>query len=221
MTRRLGVLVIFVLVALLATVTVSAATDHRAHGECSAAHAFLLAKDGHALVYSRNFQVFGCAAGTGHAYHLGETPECGQLIHCIVPGPPELMPLAGTVVAYAEEYNGSGLLGENYSWFVVVRGLRTGRVVQRLPTGARIQHVRGVGTGPATAIAVKGDGAVAWITNSWETPGKAPPYYEVHAADRNGTRLLATGNDIDPESPWHSQAARSTGPRAASRSRRR
>lgn len=197
--RRLGVLVIFVLVALLATVPVSAATHHRAPGECTAAHRFLLTADGHAVVYSHNFQVFGCAVGTGHTYHLGETPECGQLVHCIVPER-ELMPLAGTVVAYAEEYNGSGLLGENYSWFVVVRGLRTGRVVHRLPTGVRIQHTRGVGNGPATAIVVKGDGAVAWITNNWEKPGKAPPYYEVHAADRNGTRLLAGGSDIEPNS---------------------
>lgn len=199
--RWLGVVAILILAGLLATVPVSAATDHQAPRRCPSPHGFVLAADGHAVVYDlRDFQVFGCAFGTGRTYHLGETPECGQLIHCFAGWQPELVPLAGTVVAYAEEFNGSGLLGENYSWFVVVRGLRTGRVVHRLPTGARMQHIRGVGTGPATAIVVKGDGAVAWITDNWETPGKTQRDYEVHAADRKGSRLLATGNDIGADS---------------------
>ncbi len=84
---------------------------------------------------------------------------------------------------------------------MVVRGLRTGRILHRVSTGARAPGGGGgVGPGPATAIVVKRDGAVAWITEAWIRPPDTDLYFEVHALDRRGERLLALAPGIDPAS---------------------
>jgi hypothetical protein len=53
-----------------------------------------------------------------------------------------------------------------------------------------------VGIGATAAIVVKSDGAVAWIVETRQEEGT----YEVHAVDKAGSRLLASGADIDPSS---------------------
>jgi hypothetical protein len=52
------------------------------------------------------------------------------------------------------------------------------------------------GIGPITSLVVKPDAAVAWIVNTDEENGG----YQVHAADKTGPRVLATGADIAPGS---------------------
>jgi hypothetical protein len=82
-------------------------------------------------------------------------------------------------------------------WRVVVRNLRTGRVLHRAPTGAKEKdHPKFVGDGPTTAIVVKADGAVAWTLDTVQSENR----YQVHALDRTGERILATGSNIDPNS---------------------
>ena len=45
-------------------------------------------------------------------------------------------------------------------------------------------------------ILVKGDGAVAWITDTVQSENR----YQVHALDKTGARTLAVGSNIDPNS---------------------
>ncbi|HEY3760059.1 MAG TPA: hypothetical protein VGL37_09870 [Solirubrobacteraceae bacterium] len=100
--------------------------------------------------------------------------------------------LAGPLVAYEE--GGGGEVVNIY--LVVVRNLRTGRVIREVPTGTLSTPKPGwVGIGPTTGIVLKSDGAVAWIAETG-----FPMNYEVHAVDNNGSRVLATGSDIDPSS---------------------
>jgi hypothetical protein len=86
---------------------------------------------------------------------------------------------------------------------VVVRDLRTGRVLHRVPTGAPLEPKPGyVGVGNVVSIVVKSDGAVAWIADDYERSGTAhgTEYIDVYAVDKSGTRLLAAGTEIDPSS---------------------
>lgn len=81
--------------------------------------------------------------------------------------------------------------------WVVVRDLRTGRVLHNVPTGTQSPPVpHFVGAGEATTIVVKRDGAVAWIVESKCLGGE----YQVHALDEDGERVLASGRDIAPRS---------------------
>jgi hypothetical protein len=83
-------------------------------------------------------------------------------------------------------------------WKVVVENLRTGRVLHKVPTGTSSPGA--VGIGPVVSLVVKSDGAVAWIVEN-EIPARhVPAEYEVHAVDKTGNRLLASGSDIDPHS---------------------
>jgi hypothetical protein len=43
---------------------------------------------------------------------------------------------------------------------------------------------------------VKRDGSVAWIVETNQEEGR----YQVHAVDKSGSRVLATGPDVDPTS---------------------
>jgi hypothetical protein len=87
---------------------------------------------------------------------------------------------------------------EQEEWIVFVRDLRTGRVLHMLPTGtATVKGWKGVG--PTTQIVVSAAGAVAWIARVVDEQGRQQGY-EVHAADKAGSRLLATGANIEPNS---------------------
>lgn len=95
---------------------------------------------------------------------------------------------------------------------MVVRDLRTGKVLHRESTGTPSASSKDIGVGATVAIVVKSDGAVAWI-NVDELS------YQAHAVDKTGSRLLASGSDI-ARIPSRWRAARSTGRRAANRTRR-
>jgi hypothetical protein len=82
---------------------------------------------------------------------------------------------------------------------VLVRDLRTGKWIHRASTGVARQS-RFHGVGPVGALVVKADGSVAWIAEVAGLSGRAPAEYEVHALDRSGSRLLASGTDIEPDS---------------------
>lgn len=135
--------------------------------------------------------VFGCAFSSGHAYFLGPVGGLGSGGGGFYDVANET--LAGSVVGYAETKTGA-FSGE---WFVIARDLRTGRILRKEPTGARIKPKPfSVGIGPASAVVVKTDGALAWILETGEEEGS----YQVHAADKSGSRVLASGSDIDPKS---------------------
>jgi hypothetical protein len=105
--------------------------------------------------------------------------------------------LAGPIVAF--EHFWIAFEGQP-KWGVTVRDLRTGRVLRNEPTGTDVtpgpEPEQDFGIGHTTAIVVKTDGSVAWIVETSKEEGR----YQVHAADMNGGRVLASGADVDPTS---------------------
>ena len=116
------------------------------------------------------------------------------------------------MVAYAETVVSEIKYDDCYcgQWQVVVRDLRTGHIVHRIPTGGskrgpatQIYQVPEpgdyVGVGPAVDIVVRRDGAVAWIAQNLGLD-KMEAGYEVHVADDLGGRVLASSPEINPSS---------------------
>jgi hypothetical protein len=116
--------------------------------------------------------------------------------------------LSGAIVAYEE----SASLGDRYEslgaeYRVVVRDLRTGRVLHNVPTGTPLRppapHETKVGVGNLVALVVKSDGSAAWIAEDYGRSASLAPgalFFDVYAVDSSGTRLLASGPDVDPTS---------------------
>ncbi|HTD58400.1 MAG TPA: hypothetical protein VK672_05850, partial [Solirubrobacteraceae bacterium] len=185
-------------------------SDAHTTDRCSAgSHRHLVAVDPQAAVYEAQepgfergtLGVFGCAFGHSRSFGLGRVPRCG-----VVGGGKgcfgvEQIRLAGTMVAYErfdQEY-----VSEEY---VVVRDLKSGRVLHHVPTGVRSgpeANPADVGGGPVRGLVVKPDGSVAWMVEDGErstlTPSGDPAirYLSVYAQDRSGLHLLSAGTNID------------------------
>jgi hypothetical protein len=144
-------------------------------------------------------KIYGCAYGHRGAYKLGVVPfreGDKYMIQEIYSGDTNFV-LAGSIVAYEHFW----IAFEGHpKWGVTVRDLRTGRVLRDEPTGTAVnpgpEPEQNFGIGHTTAIVVKTDGSVAWIVEAGKEDGR----YQVHAADALGSRVLATGPDIDPTS---------------------
>jgi hypothetical protein len=208
--RRIALFSLLALTApALAPAAQSATSRRRASPKCPPAHSTEVVADKQAEVYlaprnreyPEDLSVYGCSFRYRRSYVLGPLPQ--------LPGSPggsgggvELETLAGPAVAYEEGSGGPG--GAEY--VVNVRDLRNGKVLHSVPTGTYIHHEppaikeglvqRFVGIGPARAIVVKSDGAVAWIVQTLPEEGT----YQVHALDGSGSRVLAEGPEIDPSS---------------------
>jgi hypothetical protein len=165
---------------------------------CGTRHGHIIVGDSRAIVYREIERfgtpaVFGCTYIGRRPYRLGvaagEIPcssqGCGGIEH---------ETLAGPFTAYESSFSGI----ESGTFLVIVRDLRNGRVLHQAPTGVPFPPDPLVtGNGPISSISLKADGSVAWITV--DSVGEAT-HYEVHALDKTGNRLLATGTDIDPHS---------------------
>jgi hypothetical protein len=144
-------------------------------------------------VAERGFGVFACT------YHHVRLTRLGGVFGCAGGGSGlgcsgvRREGLAGAVVAYELQAGAGAGTGIPKEWLVIVRDLRTGKLVRRLPTGTPIGAEQ-VGGGETTAIVVKSDGAVAWIVEASRRE------YEVHAVDKSGSRVLARGRDLEPGS---------------------
>jgi hypothetical protein len=198
--RRIAISTISALALLLEAASPSAAhVRHTTPPKCPPAKSHVLLADAQVELYSavevvnmyndKGARIHGCAYGH-KSYLLGaEVEECGSGVPC---GGVRREVLAGPLVAYEE---GSG--GETANtYLVVVRNLRTGRVIRKLPTGTPVTpRPLWVGIGPTTAIVIKSDGAVAWIVETG-----FPAEYQVHAVNKSGSRVLASGVDIAPSS---------------------
>jgi hypothetical protein len=202
---------------LLATTSVAiGAPHHKAVPKCSAGHPGVVATDAQAQVHTQRHLVrvpskvgdeifenrpetLGCVFGQRRSYDLGPAvyclegaygPECSGVRREV---------LAGTIVAYEQVKTNCD---PNCVWRVLVRDLRTGRLIHDDPTGTSTNpaYVEREGVGPARAIVVKSNGSVAWLNFadlSTQPPGSV---YQVHVSDKTGSRLLASGTDIDPSS---------------------
>jgi hypothetical protein len=194
-----------VLVVLVTAESVNAAhSRHKTSRRCRLpAHARVLLADAQAQVFEapesgltgpyRPREIDGCAYGHHRVSVLGEPlglpdPQGSQGV--------SRETLAGAIVAYEfSSEPGFGSRGGGAA-LVVVRDLRSGRVLHKVPTGTPSVPGPGIGLGPALSLVVKSDGAVAWIARAGPRTG----YYQVHALDGSGDRLLATGQSIDPNS---------------------
>jgi hypothetical protein len=79
--------------------------------------------------------------------------------------------------------------GEPISTAIIVRDLRTGRVLHDTPiTAGEIPEVESF-----VSIVVKSDGAAAWIVEARQYVGD----YQVHVVDTNGSRVLAVTSEIE------------------------
>jgi hypothetical protein len=106
--------------------------------------------------------------------------------------------LAGPIVAYEHYSFAEGLGGSRQG--VAVEDLRTGATLRDEPTG-KAKSPGGepeleFGIGHTATIVVKTNGSVAWILETSAQEDR----YQVHAADTTGSRLVASGPDIDPSS---------------------
>jgi hypothetical protein len=167
---------------------------------CAPVHSRLIVADARAKVFEapepgpiKKLGIYGCAYGRS-SYFIGPLPYgssggSGGVAHEI---------LAGPMVAF-EEYSSGGYLSGTEEWHVVVRNLRNGRLLHRVPTGTPTSQNPGlIGAGFTSTIVVKTDGAVAWIV---EKPIEGGTNYEVHALNKMGSpNVLAFGTNIGPAS---------------------
>jgi hypothetical protein len=198
---------VLALLAIIAVFVAAPAQARRAAArptQCSRVHSHLVAADAQAQVYRRPEAspgqqlngFWGCVYGKRRSFLLGRVArECGSSGCDALEG----VTLTRTVVAYETVLHKPGCCEDFVAEFhVVVLDLRSGRVLHRVPTGVTNPpaHARFVGAGPTVAIVVKGDGSVAWIVYTDQHASE----YQVHALDKNGERVLATGSDIAPGS---------------------
>ncbi len=161
-------------------------------------------QDSQALAYEVNdphvgLAIRACMYRGQRVTHVGLPVECGTGVCEGIRG----VQLAGTLVAY--ESLQTTLTGGR--WFVVVRDLRSGRIIRHVSTGAPLKPTSDTaGVGPVTDLVVKDNGSAAWIADDIERttatsgPSSETPYLEVYASDGSGTRLLASGTDIQSSS---------------------
>jgi hypothetical protein len=165
--------------------------------KCPPGHSQLIAADAQAQVYHATFgEIFGCASATKKLYLLGAVSSCGSS-GCVEV---EHETLVGSIVAYGR----LSVAPYEHEWRVIVRDLRTGRVLHSVPTGTPVGASPSegslVGIGPAVAIVVKSDGAVAWIAENEIGPPRGPLEYQVHIIDKMGERTVAASSNIDASS---------------------
>jgi hypothetical protein len=144
-------------------------------------------------------QIYGCVYGHRGAYSLGVEPyeESTKYMNYSYFGDRNIV-LAGPIVAYEHYSFAEGLGGKRLG--VAVQDLRTGATLRDEPTGkAKIpggEPELEFGIGHTATIVVKSSGSVAWILETSAQEDR----YQVHAADMTGSRLVASGPDIDPSS---------------------
>jgi hypothetical protein len=191
-----------VLALLWLTASAGAARHPAQAVSCAVRPSRVIVADAQAEVYRvpdglGHLVVYACAYGH-RLSRLGFSPDCGAsssgcagVEHPVLTGP---------VVAY-ESFS---IIEQRFppgegkrTFLVVVRDLRSGRVLRQVPTGSSTKPAR-VGIGPVSALVLKSDGAVGWIAAN--EAGASSGKYEVHAADATGARLLASGPGIEPGS---------------------
>jgi hypothetical protein len=210
--RRIAIAGISGLLLLLTAGASGARARRQAPAKCTQVHARPITANAQAQVYeatepgalSEYLGAWGCAYGHNRPYFLGSLPYGSSSGGSA--GGVEHETLAGPIVAY-EESSASGELGDEPTSrnVVIVRDLRTGRVLHRVPTGVPLKpEQRYVGVGNVVSMVVKSDGAVGWIADDYERshPSGSPEvsYFDVYAVDKSGARLLAAGTDVDPSS---------------------
>jgi hypothetical protein len=198
--------------ALLLTASADAArARHALSPKCVPSSHTLLA-DAQAQVYAahkgslKHLSIRACAYGQRRSFIVA---ACNNEERATTCADNSHVTLVGAAVASEDTFQVEGHEVEKSidEWHVEVRNLHTGRILHEVPTGTPLKpEPRYVGVGPIVGLVLKSDGAVAWIAEDYErssVPGRMPftiPYFDLYAVDKSGTRLLASGTDIDPSS---------------------
>ncbi len=202
----LGVLTLALLLPVSSAIG-EAATGPRRPAQCPLRHAQVLTADTQALVYQvtrqqgdeRYISMRACAYRGKRTFVLEEYEQTGTYSSGLFVRKPTL---DGSMLAYELFQPNTDRYGDSTEppdWRIEVLSLLTGRKLHSLPTST--SPPGGVGNGEATAIVLKGDGSVAWIAvDDWHPYLPGPNQYQVWAADKSGSRLLASGADIAPSS---------------------
>ena len=161
-------------------------------GSCDAQAEIYVAPGNAALPEFLDF--IGCAYGRTRSYVLGIPPVGGPTGSVAA----LMFTLAGSVVAFEKVDDTELHPGSREEDELVVRDLRGGKTLHRLPTGTSTTPPEhgDVGIGGATAIVLKSDGAVAWIVAVRGTNTE----YQIHVADATGSRVVAASTEIAPAS---------------------
>jgi len=154
-------------------------------------HVHVVEHDLRAEVYQGYYgELKGCSFATGRSYPLGPYFEAAsQGSHGI--SPPVL---AGNYVAYQLIHQPfEAEPSDPTSWYIVVRDLRSGRIVHKEPTGTSSEPAE-IGLNEASSLVVSDTGAVAWIVINRQTSCQTKPERhcaQVHVIDRDGARVVA------------------------------
>lgn len=208
--RRITIATIPVLALLVMAAGASAArARHALPAKCDPSSHTLLA-DAQAQVYAaregslKYLSIRACAYGQRHSFIVS---ACNYEESATVCAGKSHVALVGTMVAYGDTFKAEAHENEESidEWHVEVRNLLTGRLLHEVPTGTPLKPApRYVGVGPIVGLVVKSDGSVAWIAEDYERSSKlygaGARYFDVYATDKTGTRLLASGTNIDPSS---------------------
>lgn len=209
--RRLAIAAIPVLALLLIPGGARAErARHALPAKCAPSSHTVLA-DAYAQVYSTPVDSDGvislraCVYGRRRSYIVS---GCNYEESASVCADKSHVALVGTVVAYEDTFApAGGHEGEESiaEWHIEVRDLRPGRLLHEVSTGTPLKPApRYVGVGPVVGLVLKSDGSVAWIAYDYERSSKllgaGAPYFDVYATGKTGTRLLASGTNIDPSS---------------------
>ena len=218
--RRLAIAGIPVLVLLLMPSGANAArARHALPAKCAPSSHTLLA-DPQAQVYlvqesslSNVRSLRACVYGQRKSFFLEDCISGEEIVGPIGCIKDLHLTLTGTFVAYKQFFGSGKYPFEKHAseWYVVVRDVRTGRMLHKVPTGTPLtpKSSGNVGVGNVVALVLKDDGSVAWIAEDYGRTEAGPPvgpegtrlsYFDVYACDKSGTRLLASGTSIDPSS---------------------
>ena len=164
--RRITICGILVLVLLVVATASAARARRKTPTRCMQVHARLITADGQAQVYEATepeafpeyLGVVGMCLRHNRPYFLGPLPygsSSGGSAGV------EHETLVGPVVAYGEA-SSSGPRSRRSEWHVVVRDLRTGRVLHRVPTGTPLEpEPEYIGVGNVVSIVVNPGRAVS------------------------------------------------------------
>jgi hypothetical protein len=154
-------------------------------------HVHVVKHDLRAEVYQGYYgELKGCSFATGRPYPLG--PYFG--VSSQGGGGVSTLVLAGNYVAYQLAYLPfEAEQSDPTSWYIVVRDLRSGRIVHKEPTGTSSEPAE-IGLNEAASLVVSDTGAVAWIVINRQTSCQTKPERhcaQVHAIDQDGARVVA------------------------------
>lgn len=143
--------------------------------------------------------VFWCTYSHRRSYELGQLPSGSSSGANGI----ALLKLSGPMVAF-DEFSSVNALPPAERGFrrdlVVVRDLRTGRTLHRIPSGVPESGEVGVGVGYVARLVLKDDGAAAWTAYDEERSTVGHDFIDVEVVDASGTRLVESGFTIDPRS---------------------